>query len=82
MITRQWFSVAQNRCGTSKLWQNVMTVLAQFRGGFSVSLKNFGGFMVFGDSLRPQPWVIKYMGGQGTPKVMAALNHKMRVCMR
>ena len=30
-----------------------MTALAEFWGGFSVPLKNFGGFTVFGDSLRP-----------------------------
>ena len=32
-----------------------MTVLAEFRSGFTVSLKHFGGFTVFGTLLRPPP---------------------------
>ena len=30
-----------------------MTVLAEFRGGFTVSLKYFGGFTVFGTPYDP-----------------------------
>ena len=34
-------------------WEKVVTVLSEFRGGFTVFLKYFGGFTVFGTPYDP-----------------------------
>ena len=45
-------SATSNRGEICKTWKDVMTALAEFRGGFTIFLKYLGGHTVSGTLLR------------------------------